>query len=158
MSKFVRLIPYNPKQGFVLKSYTDAVLGLKFVGASGWYKVEDDVAKKLASVPQEDRRPFGLKAFQIAEDKEDARRLEEEHDRYLRRVTRTEKIGTADNPVEATPDNRPGRARRAAPKKAPVELEDGDDASDDIQEPETEDLGGGEKPAGQPRTRGKRNG
>ena len=50
MSKLVRLKPYDPKKGHVIRRYT--AFGVRFDEARGWYKVSDEVAAYLATVHQ----------------------------------------------------------------------------------------------------------
>ena len=49
MSKLVRLKPYNPKAGCVLRTYM--VQNIKFNNESGWYDVPDALAEYLQTVP-----------------------------------------------------------------------------------------------------------
>ncbi len=46
----VRLKPYDPRRGFVLRRYT--YRGIKFHEERGWYRVDKDVGEYLRSVRQ----------------------------------------------------------------------------------------------------------
>lgn len=46
----VRLKPYNPKRGFVLKSYT--LKDVRFVNEKGWYRVDAALAEELRDIHQ----------------------------------------------------------------------------------------------------------
>jgi len=50
MAKLVRLKPYDPKRGHVIRRYT--AFSIRFEEARGWYKVADEVAAYLATVHQ----------------------------------------------------------------------------------------------------------
>ncbi len=47
---FVRLKPFNPKRGHLLRRYT--FQGIKFHEERGWYRVSKDVAEHLKAVHQ----------------------------------------------------------------------------------------------------------
>lgn len=49
MAKYVRLKPYNRKEGHLLQRFT---IGSKRMLAGRWYKVDDSLAKKCAEVHQ----------------------------------------------------------------------------------------------------------
>ncbi|MGD9676430.1 MAG: hypothetical protein AB7V19_07080 [Candidatus Bipolaricaulia bacterium] len=73
MSKLVRIAPFNPRQGFVKQRHTIIKpKPMRFLEAAGWYEVDDEIARVLSMVPQEERKPGGLKAFLIADDAEHA--------------------------------------------------------------------------------------
>jgi len=102
----VRLFPYNPRLGHVLRRFTLAAQGLRFSDDRGWYEVSPEIAALLRDVPQEERFPQ-RKAFQIAEDAEEAKQLEEELIGMMRTEERATVVGTASAPLAAIPD-RPG--------------------------------------------------
>lgn len=123
MSKLVRLHPRHPQLGYVLKSYTITTpQNLRFVEERGWYEVDDEVADELKDIPQQERYPNGPKAFLIASTKEEAQELEEKAADILHKSRRTEKVGTAAEPVAAT-------ARPGAKKRATVAASDDDEGA-----------------------------
>ena len=50
MPKLVRIKPYDPKRGHVVRRYT--VFSIRFDETRGWYRVADDVADYLGKVHQ----------------------------------------------------------------------------------------------------------
>lgn len=121
MSKLVRIAPYNPRQGFVKRRHT--ILKprpMRFDVDRGWYEVDDEVAEALRKIPQEDRKPAGLRAFMIATDREDAKRQEDE----LRNASRRndeESVGTIEEPIKATrPGSKPSASARAQASAEPA--------------------------------------
>lgn len=111
MSKFVRIAPYNPRLGFVKQTHTIIKpRPMKFVEASGWYEVDDDIAEAVKEIPQVDHAPFGTKAFLVADTKEAARAMEAE----IRRMARSndeEVVGTPESPIRMS---RPGQKATAS--------------------------------------------
>ena len=63
MPLLVRLKPYNPKAGHVLRTYV--VQGIKFLHDRGWYEVPDALAAYLKTVPQQDTEPNSPFAFDV---------------------------------------------------------------------------------------------
>jgi hypothetical protein len=61
----VRLRPYNPRKGLVLRKYTHAETGARFEEAMGWYKVPAAVAQKLRAVHQQPRDADTPLAFDV---------------------------------------------------------------------------------------------
>ena len=110
--KLVRLYPRDPERGWFIQTYVDPQLGLKFVASQGWYQVDDDVAEVLSVVRQKHYDPRSAKAFLIAANADEARKLEVE----LRPPKKEgDIIGTADAPVPVLKSTRPG-SRVSAPK------------------------------------------
>jgi hypothetical protein len=73
MAKLIRIKPYDPKKGNVIRRYT--AFGVRFEEARGWYKVSDEVAAYLGTVhqrPGDDDSPL---AFDVCTEDE-AQRLE----------------------------------------------------------------------------------
>ena len=68
MSKLIRLKPYDPKKGHVIRRYT--AFGVRFDEARGWYKVSDEVAAYLASVHQRPGDDDSPAAFDVCTDDE----------------------------------------------------------------------------------------
>lgn len=120
----VRLYPYAPRQGFVLKRYTLVNEGLRFLGERGWYEVTEEIAEVLRDIPQQSRHPHGPKAFAIARDSADAKRLDAKIDEILRQAKgEDDRVGTADAPVPATPmkkATRPGTRQASAGDEEPA--------------------------------------
>lgn len=59
----VRLKPFQPKKGQLLKRYT--VFGIRFEGEKGWYTVDEDVAAYLKTVKQNNNDPDSKDAFDV---------------------------------------------------------------------------------------------
>lgn len=80
----VRLKPYDPRRGFVLRSFT--YQGAKFYEERGWYVVDKAVAEYLRKVPQRDTDPHSPLAFDVATE-EEAKALDarEEHEAKTRK-------------------------------------------------------------------------
>lgn len=155
-TKLVRIAPYNPRQGFVKQRHT--ILHpkpMRFIESQGWYEVDDEIAAILSKIPQEERKPGGLRAFMIANDKDHAIKLENELINLSRRNDE-DKVGTIDAPIRAAA--RPGqksaptasvrnqtvataapqgRARIRASVKPPAA--EGDDAGSDEESDETDE-------------------
>lgn len=128
MSKLVRLYPYNPRRGWLKQTYLDPALGerkggMKFVGKRGWYEVSDEVAEELEDVLQREYDLRSGKAFLIAKDAREAKKLDAD---LVDPEDEEASIGTADAPVRSS---RPGR-RKGKPKtrtkkpKTPTESAD----------------------------------
>ena len=75
----VRLKPYDPRRGFVLRGYT--FQGIKFRAERGWYKVTEKVAEYLRGVHQVAGNEYSPPAFDVCTESEaeniDAKELEE---------------------------------------------------------------------------------
>lgn len=116
--KLVKLYPYNKRMGWVMRSYTLTGVGknsVRFQGERGWYEVEDSIADRLRSVPQQDRYPIdlgGKPAFMIADDTDGAVVLDDRIDSMQSKHIE-ESVGTASTPVRAT---RPGTIQEPAPR------------------------------------------
>jgi hypothetical protein len=86
----VRLKPFDPRRGQVLRRYTHA--GIKFHGERGWYRVEKPVAEYLRTVrnqPTDANSPF---AFDVCTE-EEAKALDaRERDAATARKTATDDI------------------------------------------------------------------
>jgi len=108
MSKLVRLYPRHVPLGFVLRSYTILDPPLRFMVHRGWYEVDDAVADMLKDIPQQERYPTGPRAFMIAADKAEAKKLDAKAAEVIAKAVKVEQVGTADEPVKATTAARPG--------------------------------------------------
>lgn len=93
---FVRLKPYNPKRGHVLRRY--AYRGIRFYEGR-WYKVPTALAKELAQVHQkhgDEDSPF---AFDVATERQ-AHELEErerrKHEEEIRRVRNADVVSASE--------------------------------------------------------------
>jgi hypothetical protein len=80
----VRLKPYDPRRGNLLRHYTYA--GIKFQEERGWYRVDKSVAEYLRRVHQQPSDPHSALAFDVCTDAE-AKTLEatETEDAKVRR-------------------------------------------------------------------------
>lgn len=103
----VRLKPYEPRRGHVLRRYSYG--GIKFHEERGWYRVDKDVADYLRTVRQVHGDEFSALAFDVCTEAE-AQAIEaaETNDATVRR-------GVADAPLL------PGRAPKAQEPKAPAD-------------------------------------
>lgn len=73
MAKLVRLKPYDPKKGHVIRRYT--AFSIRFEEARGWYKVADEVAAYLGTVHQVPGDEDSPLAFDVCTEDE-AQRIE----------------------------------------------------------------------------------
>lgn len=69
----VRLKPYDPRRGFVLRRFT--YLGIRFQSSRGWYRVEKRVADYLRAVREVETDLHSPLAFDVLSEAE-ARALE----------------------------------------------------------------------------------
>lgn len=69
----VRLKPYDPRRGYVLRRYT--YLGIKFQAGRGWYRVEKAVGDYLRGVHEVPTDSYSPLAFDVCTE-EEAKRLE----------------------------------------------------------------------------------
>jgi hypothetical protein len=67
MAKHVRLKPYNPRRGCVMRKYTHGPTNKKFEEAHGWYLVDDGLAHELENVHQIARDPDSPLAFDVTD-------------------------------------------------------------------------------------------
>jgi len=116
----VRLKPFDPRRGQVLRRYTHA--GIKFHGDRGWYRVEKRVADYLRAVRQQSADPNAPLAFDVCTE-EEAKALDaRERDAATARKTATDDIKlsvarpagavtTADLPDPAKDDKKPRKDR-----------------------------------------------
>ena len=116
--KLVRLHPYNKRMGWVMRSYTLTGIGgvgLRFQGTRGWYEVDDSIADRLRTVPQQERYPVDLgghTAFLIADDADGAAKIDARIESMQTKHI-DESVGTASAPVRAT---RPGMVQDQGPR------------------------------------------
>ena len=64
----VRLKPYDPRRGHVLRRF--AYRGIKFHEDRGWYRVEKEVAEYLRDVREKPGEPHSPPAFDVCSDGE----------------------------------------------------------------------------------------
>jgi len=64
----VRLKPFDPRRGQVLRRFTHA--GIKFHGERGWYRVEKAVAEYLRAVRHRSADPNSPPAFDVCTEEE----------------------------------------------------------------------------------------
>lgn len=72
----VRIKPYNPKRGHVLRKYTHLPTGKRFEENAGWYKVDAGLANYLKGVHQIASDPDSQFAFDVCTEAE-AKRIDE---------------------------------------------------------------------------------
>ncbi len=85
MAKLVRLKPYDPKRGHVLRRYT--AFGIRFDESRGWYRVSDEVANYLAAVREQPGLDYTPLAFDVCTEEEalavEAREKKEQEERAV---------------------------------------------------------------------------
>ena len=125
MAKLVRLKPYDPKRGHVLRRYT--AFGIRFDESRGWYRVSDEVAKYLAGVHEQPGLDYTPLAFDVCTEEEalavEAREKKEQEERAVASApnvatahdvsARAADLTTADLPA-----SRPARAEARASRRA----------------------------------------
>lgn len=106
-TKLVRIPPHSPRHGYVLRRLVVLEPKLmRFESARGWYEVPEAIARSLEHRLQDPANPLSQKAFLIANDAEEARRIDEKL-ALLFRTDEEERVGTADKPVKVA--ERPGK-------------------------------------------------
>ncbi len=109
MTMLVRLKPFNPRRGFVMRTYVDGISGAVFKEERGWYEVEDAMAAKLKEITSKPENPESPLAFDVCT-REEAVALE----RRIRRQLQERAIATDPNSVEgASRDHLGGRTPRS---------------------------------------------
>lgn len=121
----VRLKPYNPRRGNILRRFTSLRYGFRLRGDRGWYDITDNAKLEyLKTVCQngntiEENKLLHIDsklAFDIAKDEEEAKEIERQATAVPGRTRRAEP-GTIDAPVRV---GRPGKKGTGRPgKKAP---------------------------------------
>jgi hypothetical protein len=119
----VRLKPYDPRRGFVLRRFT--FKGVKFHEERGWYRVPKPLADYLSGVKQVDSDLYSPLAFDIASDDEakavDAR--EESDSKTRKNANEAPRVATGrgDGRGDLTGEDlrAAGGARAPAPTPAP---------------------------------------
>ncbi len=109
----VRLKPYEPRRGHVLKRFTYA--GIKIHEERGWHRVAKDVGEYLRSVRQVPADPYSALAFDVCNE-EEAKGLDvkDEAESKVRRVATDEiKLSPArPEPIEVAPEVAPKPANK----------------------------------------------
>lgn len=120
-SMYVRLKPYNPRRGYLLKKYTHVPSGKKFEESLGWCRVDPSLAAQLREIhqnPRDDETPFAFDVCTEAEAKQiDAserkakqrRESDDAHDLTTSALSLPEKT-----PVD---ERRAARAKRNTPSR-----------------------------------------
>lgn len=125
----VRLKPYDPRRGFVLRRFT--YQGIRFHEERGWYRVTKSVADYLAKVPQRDSDPHAPLAFDVAtEDEARALDAREEHEAKTRKNV-AEAPRVAAGRGDLTGEDLRGSGRAAAAATPPGPRPDADKAKKD---------------------------
>ena len=117
----VRLKPYDPRRGFVLRRFTYA--GIRFQDARGWYRVERKVGEHLRAVRTVPTDKYAPLAFDVCTEAE-AKALdagESEAAKVKRNATDDLKVTTARGTV--TTDDLP---KNTPPVSAPPTAKDDD--------------------------------
>lgn len=125
-TSLVRLKPYDPKRGHVLRRYT--YRGIRFVVERGWYRVSAAMAEHLEGVRQNPNNPQSPPAFDVVTE-EEAQRLDAEAAKAERPTLASDAIplsvgreGDGDGAErDDEPVKRDGRGKR--PKAAPAPTE-----------------------------------
>lgn len=125
MAKLVRLKPYDPKRGHVLRRYT--AFGIRFDESRGWYRVSDEVAAYLAAVHEQPGLDYTPLAFDVCTEEEaltlEAREKKEQEERA---IASAPNVATAHDvsarPADLTtadlPAPRPARSETRAARRA----------------------------------------
>ncbi len=119
----VRLKPYDPRRGFVLRRFTYA--GIRFQDERGWYRVERKVGEHLRAVRTVPTDKYAPLAFDVCTEAE-AKALdagESEAAKVKRNATDDLKVTTARGTV--TTDDLP---KPSSPVSAPAAAKDDDAA------------------------------
>lgn len=94
---------------------------MRFLESRGWYEVSDEVAAKLEGIPQQDRHPGGARAFLVADDKSEAKELDDRVSQMVRKSKKQEQVGTAEEPVQmARPGARTERSSKMRTRKKKI--------------------------------------
>jgi len=140
-SKLVRIKPYNPRRGYVLRRYSAAFGGKRYVFEvdAGWYEVPTEVADYLATLNSRIEEPDSPLAFDV-KTREEAEAIDEREEftesgrataDAPRRATRSAvgiSDGKADEPRsrsmraatedEAEPEKPKRRSRRSSSRRS----------------------------------------
>lgn len=105
MAKLVRLKPYDPKRGHVLRRYT--AFGVRFDESRGWYRVSDEVAEYLGKVRQQPGLDYTPIAFDVCTE-EEALALEtrEKREQEERAIASAPNVATAHDVSALNPRTR----------------------------------------------------
>lgn len=104
MAKLVRLKPYDPKRGHVLRRYT--AFGVRFDETRGWYRVSDEVAQYVGKVRQQPGLDYTPLAFDVCTE-EEALALEtrEKREQEERAIASAPNVATAHDVSAVAPRN-----------------------------------------------------
>ena len=120
----VRLKPYDPRRGHVLRRYTYA--GIKFQEERGWYRVEKPVAEYLRAVHEVPTDGYSPLAFDVCTE-EEAKALEageSEATKVKRSATDDLKV-VPSRPAVTTEDLQPKPTQPTSAQPTPAKDDDG---------------------------------
>jgi hypothetical protein len=118
--KLVRIRKYNPRQGYVVRSYTYA--GIKFLEGRGWYRVDAGFAEQLAECCQVDTDPSSHPVFEIMS-ADEAEALEAREKAAAEKASPRSPIRTAAPRVQGVPTSAITSADMRPQPVAPVVAE-----------------------------------
>lgn len=105
MAKLVRLKPYDPKRGHVLRRYT--AFGVRFEESRGWYRVSDEVAEYLGKVRQQPGLDYTPLAFDVCTEEEAvALETREKREQEERAIASAPNVATAQDVSAVAPRSR----------------------------------------------------
>jgi len=120
MAKLVRLKPYDPKRGHVLRRYT--AFGVRFDESRGWYRVSDEVAAYLASVHEQPGLDYTPLAFDVCTEEEalavEAREKKEQEERAVASAPNVATAHDVSARTDLTTASRPARSETRAARRA----------------------------------------
>ena len=120
----VRLKPYDPRRGHVLRRYTFA--GIKFQHDRGWYRVEEPVGAYLKGVRQVNGDEYSQLAFDVCTEQEakeletseaNASKVKQEASAEIKVSPARPAVTTAELPTPATPKDSPKADANPRPKR-----------------------------------------
>lgn len=102
MAKLVRLKPYDPKRGHVLRRFT--AFGVRFDEARGWYRVSDEVAAYVATVHEQPGFDYTPLAFDVCTEEEAlALEIREKREQDERAIASAPNVATAQDVSSVKP-------------------------------------------------------
>lgn len=119
---YVRIKPYNKRKNHLMRRYTSLAHGIRMRGDRGWHTITNEdhidhlreVCQNGNTVDENDTLNIDSPlAFDLAETKEEAKRIEARAEAAEGKVDRQE-VGTIDAPVRASRADRPGRKKKGS--------------------------------------------